>query len=235
MRFEDYLYQEIRDSVMHGTQADLRRATREEKRKRRFRVRITAALAALAIIAAIFFTACQGEAAGATGAAEVRQQETPETAEPTVQVLDLPAQEDFENEKIEQALFDQGYFRSDIPLDGDTQAFLHAACEESGVEYTLVLAVIYVETGFRNVSGDDGDSLGYMQIQPKWHRARMERLGVSDLTDPFGNFRVGCDYLSELLSGHTEEEALTAYNTGRYGKSAYADRVLSYKETLEKG
>lgn len=48
-----------------------------------------------------------------------------------------PVQEDYENEKIEAALFDSGYFRADVPLDGELQSYLRAACEESGVENAL--------------------------------------------------------------------------------------------------
>ena len=38
------------------------------------------------------------------------------------------------------------------------------------------------------------------QIQKKWHWDRMERLGVTDLMGPSGNFRVGCDFLAELYA-----------------------------------
>lgn len=139
--------------------------------------------------------------------------------------------EDSENKYIEMALYASGYFREDVPLDGDTQAFLRAACEETGIPYELALAVIRQETEFHNVVGDDGRSVGYMQVQRRWHEDRMARLGVTDLTDPYGNFRVGCDYLAELLGKYPLEEALTAYNSGKPGKSAYASNVLTYMES----
>lgn len=138
--------------------------------------------------------------------------------------------EDFENEKIEASLYETGYFRADVPLDGETQAFLRSACEEAGITYELALAVIRHETDFRNVVGDNGDSIGYMQIQPRWHEERMERLGVTDLADPYSNFRVGCDFLAELLSKYTMEDALTAYNSGKPGQSEYATSVMGYME-----
>ena len=47
-------------------------------------------------------------------------------------VIDEP-EEDSENEYIEAALYASGYFREDVPLDGDTQALLRAACEETGI------------------------------------------------------------------------------------------------------
>lgn len=134
--------------------------------------------------------------------------------------------EDFENEKIEAALYESGYFRSDIPLDGDTQAMLRAACEESRVPYELALAVIWEETRFENIVGDSGKSVGYMQIQEHWHRERMEALRATNLLNPSDNFRVGCNYLSELLSKYSLEEALTAYNSGTPGESQYANDVI---------
>ena len=69
-----------------------------------------------------------------------------------------------------------------------------------------------------------------MQVRRRWHEDRMARLGVTDLADPYGNFRVGCDYLAELLGKYPLEEALTAYNSGKPGKSTYASNVLAYME-----
>ena len=120
----------------------------------------------------------------------------------------------------------------DVPLDHETQELLMQACEESGVSMVLALAVISRETDFRNVSGDNGNSAGYMQIQERWHRDRMERLGVTDLYDPLSNFRVGCDFLAELLERYTVEEALTCYNSGKPGKSNYADNVMDRMEAI---
>lgn len=166
-----------------------------------------------------------------TGKSRIDSQEHISYVEPVeLMMSDGDAEEDFENEKIESALYENGYFRSDVPLDGDTQALLHAACEEAGITYELALAVIRQETEFRNVIGDNGDSIGYMQIQPRWHEERMERLGVTDLTDPYSNFRVGCDFLAELLSKYTLEEALTAYNSGKAGQSEYSTSVIGYME-----
>lgn len=135
-----------------------------------------------------------------------------------------------ESEKIEQALVEQGYFRDDVPLSYEEQDFLHTACQERGVPYALALAVIERETGFRNVVGDDGASCGYMQVQERWHWDRMERLGVTDLMHPFGNFRVGCDYLAELLEKYPTQEALTAYNSGSPGYNQYSYDVMDNYE-----
>ena len=135
-----------------------------------------------------------------------------------------------EDEKIEAALVEQGYFLEEVPLGFTEQDFLHTACQEAGIPYALALAVIEQETDFRNVMGDDGASCGYMQVQEKWHRERMERLGVTDLMDPFGNFRVGCDFLAELMGKYPTQEALTAYNSGSPGYNQYSYEVMDNYE-----
>ena len=109
----------------------------------------------------------------------------------------------------------QDCHNDDIPLTYEEQDCLLAACEEFDVPYALALGLIEKETRFQNIIGDDGASAGYMQIQKKWHWERMERLGVTDLMEPNGNFRVGCDFLSELHGKYGDWDlALTVYNMG---------------------
>ena len=129
----------------------------------------------------------------------------------------------------------QPYVYDSIPFEEEMQLLVWQACEETGCPYELALSVIWKESMYQNIIGDNGNSIGYMQIQPRWHQARMERLGVNDLSDPLSNFRVGCDLLAELLDRYSLKEALTCYNTGSPGQSHYADRVVEYMEdTLSK-
>jgi soluble lytic murein transglycosylase-like protein len=143
-------------------------------------------------------------------------------------------------EATEQIDVDPTY--DDIPLGKDLQVLLYQACGETNVPFELALAVIWRETNFKNISGDSGNSTGYMQVQWRWHKDRMERLGVVDLKDPYGNFLVGCDYLAELLAyDRGIEWALMAYNGGpvyanymaEAGEvSPYARAVLNYMNDL---
>ena len=43
-------------------------------------------------------------------------------------------------------------------------------------------------------------------------------------------FRVGCDFLAELLDKYPVEEALTAYNSGSPGTSSYSQSVIEIYE-----
>ena len=153
-----------------------------------------------------------------------------------------PSQVEVEH-KVEPAPVEPSLVREDVPLDEDVQELLYRVCEELGVPYELALAILQQETDFRNIVGDGGESFGYMQVQPRWHGDRMERNGVTDLMDPYGNFLVGCDYLAELIGKDRGLEwALMAYNGGpsyankmaKAGKiSQYAKNVLNYMNELK--
>ena len=113
----------------------------------------------------------------------------------------------------------------DIPLDRDLQEHLYAVCEARGVDPALVIAMIQRESNFDiDAIGDQGNSLGLMQIQPRWNQERMNKLGCLDLLDPYQNITVGVDIIGELLEdGKGVEWALMAYNGG----PAYANRLAA--------
>ena len=134
--------------------------------------------------------------------------------------------EEDEAEKIEEALLNNGYFNDSIPLSYEEQDYLRTACKEFNIPYALALAVVEHETDFRNIMGDNGNSYGYMQIQLKWHKDRMVRIGATDLNDPYDNFRTGCSLLSDLINKYGLKDALSCYNTGDPGPTQYANKVI---------
>ena len=112
--------------------------------------------------------------------------------------------------------------------------------KEFGVEKTLILSMIYQESRCKaDAMGASGDT-GLMQIIPKWHQARIEDLGVSNLLDPLDNMRVGASLLSYLGVNDNPTDALVVYNGGYARPLAsytYANKVLDrkaeYDERLE--
>lgn len=113
-----------------------------------------------------------------------------------------------------------------------------AAYKQYGVRYDLVVALIEKESGYKfDKVGDDGHSIGYMQIYEECHRDRMERLNVTDLTNPYQNVLVGIDYLSELIERYgTIQDALAAYNYGEQGAKQHLWKngiyVYEYNQTI---
>lgn len=118
------------------------------------------------------------------------------------------------------------YLRADHPLSYEEQAALYGACLEFGVDYALAQAVIEQETNFTNVMGDGGKAYGFFQVWPKWHKERMEELGVTDLMDPESNFRVGCSFLAECIDKYGLEKGLGYYNSGSAKVTGYTRAVL---------
>lgn len=125
----------------------------------------------------------------------------------------------------------------DVPLATELQLHIISEAESYGIDPAIIFAIAYRETTFNTSAiGDSGSSVGLMQVQPYWHGERMERLGCTDLLDPFQNVTVAIDYLDEMLSwyGGDMEKALTAYNRGHYDGTIteYARTVLAIAEEL---
>ena len=117
-----------------------------------------------------------------------------------------------------------------IDVKGISNEMIDDIATRSGVDPNIVKAIIVEESGGNpNAVGDNGESIGLMQIQPKHHKKRMEELGIVSLFDPQENVIVGCNILAELYDKYGNyEDALSVYNSGNTedGK-AYAERILN--------
>lgn len=136
-----------------------------------------------------------------------------------------------------------------VPLDYELQSFIIQLCEEHHIDPAVVIAMIDAESGFNaSAIGDSGYAFGLMQIQQRWHLDRMDKLGVSNLLDPFQNVAVGIDYLAELIDYYNGnlEKALIAYNAGQLGaynlyfcqgiySNQYSSKILGNIENLTEG
>ena len=93
------------------------------------------------------------------------------------------------------------------------------------------MAIIEVESGCNaRAEGDEGRSIGYMQIQPRWHQERIDKLGVTDLRNPYQNIKVGVDILLELFHKNPSIDwVLHAYNGGE----AYANELEMTEQISE--
>lgn len=112
----------------------------------------------------------------------------------------------------------------------ETNNHIDKMAKRYGLDSRIIRALIEEESGWlASAEGDDRESIGLMQIQKRWHKERMKRLGVNDLYDPEQNITVGCDILSELLNKYGNyTDALSAYNSGntKDGRD-YAERILN--------
>lgn len=129
-------------------------------------------------------------------------------------------------------------------LPDDIQIYTHEICGRYDLPTEIVFAMMQHESRFNSEAiGDDGQSFGYMQVMEKWHKDRMERLGVTYLKNPEENILVAVDYLSELYQKYGDmTSALMAYNCGPttaqklWGKeiwqTGYTQKVLQYSKEI---
>lgn len=156
----------------------------------------------------------------------------------------VEVQEETQSQEAEPVAVTEQARLYDVPLSADLQEHISRLCDKYSVDMSLVLAIIGQESNYNaGALGDGGNSLGLMQIQPRWHQARMDKLGATDLLDPYQNTLVGVDLLAELMGENKGAEwAVTAYNAGAeiadYNKAIgarteYAESVMMLREMIE--
>lgn len=112
----------------------------------------------------------------------------------------------------------------------EINSYVEKTAKRYGLDSKIIKALIEEESGWvASAEGDNGQSVGLMQIQERWHKDRMKRLGANDLYDPEQNITVGCDILSELLNKYGNyRDALSVYNSGNiHDGKQYAERILN--------
>ena len=126
--------------------------------------------------------------------------------------------------------------KAKIRDDTERKEFLQTIWYESkraGLEVSLVLGLVQVESNFRKYAVSVVGARGYMQVMPFWTRV----IGNSDASVLFhmqANLRFGCVILRHYLD---IEKGNLFYALGRYngsrGKSPYPDAVLGAQRKWE--
>ncbi len=111
-------------------------------------------------------------------------------------------------------------------------------CEEIGEQFEiapeLLMSIAETESS-GNPEARNGSCCGLMQVSTSAHSKRMNKLGVSDIYDEYGNILVATDYLLELFEEyedvglilslyHGERDAYAKYEAGKLSK--YAEKIL---------
>ena len=167
--------------------------------------------------------------------AEVRQEQTTTAEQQTTTAI-----VEVETETVSEPK----YNLCDIPLDAELQIWVFDYCKDKKLNPYLVFAMCERESQYKaDAVGDSGRSLGIMQIQEQWHQERMDRLGCTDLLNPYQNVTVGIDILLDLYSKNEDTAwVLMAYNGGvAYANrhyevgniSEYAEGIMARAEELE--
>jgi len=102
------------------------------------------------------------------------------------------------------------------------------AHKKYGVEFSLIKAVIKVESDFNPEAVSKKGAKGLMQIMPD----NFKSLAVKDPFNPYQNIMAGAFYLQQLLKRYEDKLhlALAAYNAGPEAVDKYK-KIPPYKET----
>ncbi|MCM5681455.1 lytic transglycosylase domain-containing protein [Schlegelella sp. S2-27] len=108
------------------------------------------------------------------------------------------------------------------------------AARRHGLDPSLVVAVMYVESRYRPQARSPKGALGLMQLMP----ATASQYGVSTeqaLLDPHVNIDVGARHLRSLVDrfGDRIDLVLAAYNAGEGAVARHGHRVPPYAETRD--
>jgi soluble lytic murein transglycosylase-like protein len=186
------------------------------------------------IVFAVYILAYCAEPTVEAVAEPTVEETTEETMEETTEVITEPTEET--TATTEPLETEPPIVLYDVPLDVELQLHIIEEADKHGIDPAIVMAMAYTESTYKtDAVGDGGKSMGLLQIQPKWHSARMDKLGCTDLLDPYQNVVVGIDYLCDLLSKYGDiGKALTAYNRGSYNGTVtqYAKTILAHAEKL---
>ena len=115
--------------------------------------------------------------------------------------------------KVDQAI-------QELTLPLRHEDIIRQQADEKGVDASLIAAVIYAESRFRDQTSDAG-ARGLMQITPETaldiaRRSEAQTFVLKDLGDPQINISYGTYHLRDLLDLYDGNEvaALAAYNAG---------------------
>lgn len=119
-------------------------------------------------------------------------------------------------------------------------------CEEVGQEYGIcpeILIALIEKESAGHPDAQSGSCKGLCQVSDRWHRDRMEKLGVDNIYDPEGNIRLCADYLTEIgaevndmgLALMIYNGSTNAFELAERGElTHYAEWILTRSEELER-
>lgn len=131
---------------------------------------------------------------------------------------------------------------NDTYISKEYQGYIEEISEQYNVCPELIMAIVETESSGKP-DAKNGDCKGLMQVSERWHKDRMERLGVTDLYDPYSNILVGVDYFMELAERYEDLPlVLMIYNgsSDAFERSEscnytdYANKIMNRSIELER-
>jgi soluble lytic murein transglycosylase-like protein len=121
----------------------------------------------------------------------------------------------------------------DAAVEVVTAAFREG--KRHGLDPTLILAVIAVESRFNPIAQSEQGAVGLMQIIPRFHMDKIAAIGVPSILVPEANIAIGALILKDAIRrGGSDAAGLQLYNGAFDDETrAYANRVFTERRRLE--
>lgn len=128
-----------------------------------------------------------------------------------------------------------GFVPLSCELPEGLQEYTYTLCMENDLNFSLVMALMYCESGFDATLISDTDDYGLMQINTVNHDHLSERLGMTDPLDPYQNIAAGVYMLSGIMQKYSNPtKALMVYNMGESGAARRWDQGVFETEYTNK-
>ena len=140
------------------------------------------------------------------------------------------------------------YYIPEIALSQELQRYTYLLCREYGVDYDLILSMMFNESCFdpdarRTYQNGTADS-GILQINTCNLDWLSKEHKINDLQDPYQNILAGLVILSQKIEKYGEHDGLMAYNMGDGGylkakkngvtSTHYVKKILKDKAVFQK-
>lgn len=130
----------------------------------------------------------------------------------------------------------EGFVYSEsIPMSWDLQKYTYDICVKKGLEYELVLALMWRESRFQTdavgVNTNGTKDSGIMQINDVNKQWLLDQHGIDNLMDPIQNIYAGTTMLSGFTSKYGVHDGLMAY---QYGESGMKQKISQGVVTNDK-
>lgn len=158
------------------------------------------------------------------------------------EALDVPPAANLQEKETEQTpvVIDpdvQFIYSPDIPLSLELQQYTFDTAKAYGVDYTLVLAMMWRESNFNpNAIGTNSNGTrdnGLMQINDVNRGWLQQDLGITNLLDPTQNILAGIHMLGTMTAKHGSHNALLAYQYGEYGMQVKLSQGVTTNQQVE--
>lgn len=109
------------------------------------------------------------------------------------------------------------------------------AGERARLDPLLILAVMAIESGFNPIAESPMGAQGLMQVIPRFHQDKLEKLSADSLLDPVVNIQVGALVLKESIrrAGSLEDGLQQYAGAVSDDEGLYAAKVLAEKQRIE--